>query len=98
MGFVQIIEFKTSRYDEINTLMDEWLASTEGKRSPTHSLSCRDRDNDGVYVQIVEFPSREVAMANSDLPETGVFAKRMQELCDGPPTFRNLDVVRDESP
>lgn len=97
MSFVQIIEFKTSRYDEIDKVMDEWLVATEGKRSPTHSLSCRDRDTDGVYVQIVEFPSYEVAMANSALPETGEFAQRMAELCDGPATFRNLDVVRDET-
>lgn len=97
MGFVQIIEFKTSRYDEIDKLMDEWMAATEGKRTPTHSLSCQDRDNAGVYVQIVEFPSYEVAMANSEMPETGEFAQRMADLCDGPATFRNLDVLRDDS-
>jgi len=97
MTFVQIIEFKTSKYDEIEKIMEEWLAATEGKRTSTHSLSCRDRDNDGVYVQIVEFPSFEVAMANSDMPETGEFAQRMADLCDGPATFRNLDVLRDES-
>ncbi len=97
MAFVQIIEFKTSKYDEIDTIMDEWMTATEGKRTPTHGLSCRDRDNDGVYVQIVEFPSYEVAMANSELPETGEFAQRMAELCDGPATFRNLDVLRDDT-
>jgi len=97
MSFVQIIEFKTSRYDEIDKLMDKWLVATEGKRSITHSLSCSDRDHDGLYVQIVEFPSYEAAMANSALPETGDLARRMDELCDGPATFRNLDIVRDES-
>jgi hypothetical protein len=35
-------------------------------------------------------------MANSNMPETGEFAKLLASLCDGPPTFRNLDVVRDE--
>jgi hypothetical protein len=34
-------------------------------------------------------------MTNSDLPETGEFAARMAQLCDGPPTFRNLDVSRE---
>jgi hypothetical protein len=43
----------------------------------------------------VEFPSYEEAMANSELPETAEFAARLMELCDGPPTFRNLDVLRE---
>jgi hypothetical protein len=45
-------------------------------------------------VLIVEFPSFEQAMANSDLPETSDFAARLIKLCDGPPLFRNLDVRR----
>jgi hypothetical protein len=45
-------------------------------------------------VQIVEFPSYEEASANSELPETAEVAARLAELCDGPPTFRNLDVAR----
>ena len=48
------------------------------------------------YVQIVEFPSYEEAMANSELPETGEFAAKLATLCDAPPTFRNLDVTREE--
>jgi hypothetical protein len=47
-------------------------------------------------VQIVEFPSYEEAMANSDLPETTELAAKLASFCDGPPTFRNLDVIRDE--
>jgi hypothetical protein len=30
------------------------------------------------------------------LPETSAFAQKMMAICDGPPTFRNLDVVREE--
>ena len=47
-----------------------------------------------MYVQIVEFPSYEDAMANSELPETSAFAKQLTELCDKPIAFRNLDVRR----
>jgi hypothetical protein len=43
---------------------------------------------------VVEFPSYEDAMSNSNLPETSAFAEKLAELCDTPPTFRNLDVVR----
>ena len=58
-------------------------------------MQTRDRDRANTYVQIVEFPSYEEAMTNSQLPETGEIAARLTELCDGPPTFRNLDVTRD---
>jgi hypothetical protein len=43
----------------------------------------------------VEFPFYEEAVTNSELPETAEVAARLAELCDGPPTFRNLDVARD---
>ena len=95
MRFIQIIEFTTSRIDELDTLLDEWLDRTRGKRAATRGVQTRDRDRDNTYVQIVEFPSYEEAMANSDLPETTEFAARMAELCDGPATFRNLDVIRE---
>lgn len=48
------------------------------------------------YAQIVESSSYEEAMANSDLPETGDIAERLTALCDGPPSFRNLDLLREE--
>ena len=96
MTFIQIIEYRTSRIDELGALMDEWLALTDGKRSATRSTQAQDREQPGTFVQIVEFPSYEVAMANSDLPETGRFAARMAALCEGEPTFRNLDVIRAE--
>ena len=95
MRFVQVIEFTTSRADELNALLDEWLEKTQGKRTATRGVQCRDRDRANTYVQIVEFPSYEEAMANSELPETAEVATRLAELCDGPPTFRNLDVSRD---
>jgi hypothetical protein len=96
MKFVQLIEFRTSRYDEVNAVMDEWVAATAGTHTPTREVTGRDRDTDGVYVQIVEFPSYEAAMRNSEMPETGAFAEKMMALCDGPAVFRNLDVVREE--
>jgi hypothetical protein len=95
MSFIQIIEFTTSRADELNALLDEWLERTQGKRTATRALQARDQERADTYVQIVEFPSYEEAMANSALPETTELAGRLAELCDGSPSFRNLDVVRD---
>lgn len=94
--FVQTIEFKTTRIDEFTRLLDAWLAETEGSRVPTRGMLTRDRDQDGTYLQIVEFPSYEQAMENSNRPETAAFAKTMAELCDGPAVFRNLEVLREE--
>jgi hypothetical protein len=93
--FIQIIEFTTSRADELDAMLDEWLEKTQGKRTATRGVEARDRDRPNTYVQIIEFPSFEEAMANSELPETAEVAARLAELCDGPPTFRNLDVARD---
>ena len=94
MAFVQIIEVTTSRIEEIQALMDAWVTKTEGKRRAHRSTLTADRDRPNTYVQIVEFPSYEEAMANSNLPETGEFAEQLVMLCDTPPSFRNLDVRR----
>jgi uroporphyrinogen-III decarboxylase len=56
-------------------------------------MACRDRDQAGRYLMIVEFPSYEEAMRNNDLPETDRTARRMAELADGPMGFTNLDVI-----
>jgi quinol monooxygenase YgiN len=92
MAFVQMIEFTTTRPDEVEALVAEWQAKTEGRRSAHRATLTQDRDRPNTYVQIVEFPSYEEAMANSDLPETADFAERVSALCDGPMAFRNLDV------
>jgi hypothetical protein len=93
--FIQIIEFTTSRAGELDALLDEWLEKTQVKRTATRGVEARDRDRPNMYVQIIEFPSFEAAMANSELPETAEVATRLAELCDSPPKFRNLDVARD---
>ena len=96
MQFVQLIEFKTKRIDEFDALMDEWMKVSEGWRGPTRSLRAKDRDRPDTYVQIVEFPSYETAMENSNRSETSEFSKRLAALCDGPPSFTNLDVDRED--
>jgi hypothetical protein len=97
MSFIQIIEYKTDRIVELNAALDGWLAATKGKRAATRGVQTKDRDATNTYVQIVEFPSHEAGMANSGLPETSEFAAKLASLCDGPPTFRNLDVLREET-
>ncbi|MEU6087470.1 ester cyclase [Streptomyces sp. NPDC047085] len=96
MTFVQLIECKTSRLDEMNRLIDDWVAQTKGRRTATHALVGRDRSDASHIVEVVEFPSYEEAMRNSNLPETDKIFREMVALCDEMPTFTDLDVVRDE--
>jgi hypothetical protein len=95
-GFVQIIEWKTSRIDEVEQLNEEWRERFPDM-GPTRILVGADRDNPNSYVTVVEFESYEAAMKNSEDPATSEFADRMAKLCDGPPTFHNLDVKRVEA-
>lgn len=92
-GFVQIIEFQTSRIEEIEKLGTP--SRSEGSTPATfRSVTVTaDRDRPGSYYTIVEFDSYESAMENSARPETSEFAAKFAALCDGPPVFRNLDVL-----
>ncbi|GAA3398555.1 hypothetical protein GCM10017752_62440 [Streptomyces roseoviridis] len=76
--------------------MDAWVEATQGKRTATHSIMGRDRADSTHVVEIVEFPSYEEAMKNSNLPETDRIFREMVALCDGEPSFTDLDVMRDE--
>ncbi|MGX1883463.1 ester cyclase [Streptomyces sp. NPDC055287] len=96
MKFVQIIDYKTERSEDMNQLMDKWVEQTKGKRTATHNIIGKDRAETNHYVEIVEFPSHEEAMKNSHLPETDKTFQEMVALCDGMPSFTDLDVVRDE--
>jgi hypothetical protein len=96
MRFMQIMEMRTSRLDEVQAVLDEWRTTTAGRRTAQRSITGRDREGDDVYVAVVEFPSYEAAMTNSELPETRQLAEKLAKLCDSPPTFRNLDIIRQE--
>ncbi len=97
MTFVQIIDCRTSQVDELNRLMDRWVEQTRGKRTATHSIVGTDRSDATHVVEIVEFPSYDVAMRNSQLPETDRIFHEMVALCDEMPVFTDLDVIRDEA-
>ncbi|MZE75888.1 hypothetical protein [Streptomyces xinghaiensis] len=93
MAFMQIIEYETTREQELEPLFDEWEQATQGKRTLSREFHAHDRDNPNHYVDVVEFPSYEAAMKNNSLPETQTFADRLRELCTTEPRFINLDVV-----
>ena len=95
MAFVQVIEFDTSKFDEVQAVGQEWEAAAGGESKARRRVLCQDRDRPGHYVNIVFFDSYEEAMENSNLPVTQEFSQKMMALADGPPNFYNLDIVED---
>jgi len=80
MAFIQIIEITTTQPDEVEALVSEWRTKTAGRRTAQRGTFTQDRERPNTYVQIVEFPSYEDAMGNSDLPETAELADRLTKL------------------
>jgi hypothetical protein len=96
MAFIQVIDFRTDKIDEMRKLDADWgdRARSEGATA-TRGILCADRDDPGRYIQIVFFDSFEEAEKNSSLPVTQEFAAKMMALGNGEPKFHNLDVVAD---
>lgn len=91
-AFVQLIEYKTSKFAEMQKLNEEWR-QRHPERGYKWMVLGSDRDHPGSYVTMVEFESYEEAMKNSEDPLTTEFAERMAQLAESPPVFRNLDVT-----
>jgi hypothetical protein len=95
MSFVQIIDCRTSRYDEIRQLDTDWEKATAGRATLRSQVTTRDR-NDGTHFEVFcFFDSYESAMENSNLPETQEVSARYAALLDGPARFVDLDVIED---
>ena len=92
-GFVQIIEFRSNRIEELKALADEMRSDLDSQGGALRGTVTQDRDRPGWYLNIVEFDSFESAMSNSTRPEVSAFAARMAALCEEPPRFYNLEVV-----
>ena len=95
MAFVQIIEFTTTRMDEMEALFTEWEADGRGSNLVRRLLMTVDRDRPNTYLTIVEFESYEAAMENSARPSTAEYSTKMMQMCEGEPVFRNLDITTD---
>jgi len=90
--FIQIIQGKCTRQDELRALADTWreemAPSADGWLGGTYGFT-----DDDQFVGIIRFESREAAMRNSERPEQGEWAKRMTALLDGPVEFHDCDDV-----
>ena len=97
MAFLQIIEYQTSRVDEVAALgaefREQMAATGPNGAKPLGGTITADRDRPGYFLSLIEFDSYEAAMEASDRPETQEFFGRLSQLMDGPPKFYNLDVL-----
>jgi hypothetical protein len=97
MAFIQIIEMRTAKYEELSALEDEWKKATEGKRTLRRTIVGRDRNDPNRHLILAFFDSYESAMENSNLPETTAFGEKQASLLDAPPSFFDLDVIEDDA-
>jgi len=90
--FIQVIQGKCSRQDEMREMGDRWVREMSpgatGWLGGTYGFT-----DDGMFVAVVRFESREAAMANSQRPEQGAWAEEMSKLFDGPVEFHDCSDV-----
>jgi hypothetical protein len=90
--FIQIIQGKCTRQDELHALADRWKQEVatpdSGFLGGTYGFT-----DDDMFVGVVRFESKEMAMANSQRPEQGEWAKQMEALMDGPVEYHDCDDV-----
>ena len=90
--FIQIIQGKCTRQDDLHALADEWRRDISGGARGWLGGTYGFTDDD-MFVGIVRFESREAAMANSERPEQGAWAEKLAEVMDGPMEFHDCDDV-----
>lgn len=90
--FVQIIQGKCTRQDELRAQTDKWLRDiaprAEGWLGGTYGFT-----DDDMFVGMVRFESKEAAMANSERPDQSAWWAETERCFDGPVEFHNADKV-----
>ncbi|HEY9291102.1 MAG TPA: hypothetical protein VIP98_07475 [Microlunatus sp.] len=90
--FIQIIQGKCTKQDELHALADRWRtelsSGATGWLGGTYGFT-----DDDMFVGVVRFDSRESAMANSARPEQSAWAQEVEACMDGPITYHDCDDV-----
>jgi len=90
--FIQIIQGKCTRQDELRAMAERWVAEVgpgaDGWLGGTYGFT-----DDDMFIGVVRFESKDAAMANSDRPEQTAWAEQMMTLMDGPVEFHDCDDV-----
>ena len=87
--FIQVMQAKCSRPDEVRAFAEKWSQDVaDGFLGGTFGVT-----DDGTFLGVVRFASREAAMANSARPETDALSQEFAALMDGPIDFADHDDV-----
>jgi hypothetical protein len=87
--FIQVMQGKCSRPDELRALADSWRdEGGTGFLGGTYGVT-----DDDEFLGVIRFTSRDDAMTNSARPETQAFAEKMSGLMDGPVEFHDCGDV-----
>ena len=90
--FIQIIQGKCTRQDELHAMADRWQEEVgslaEGWLGGTYGFT-----DDDMFVAVIRFDSKESAMANSARPEQGQWWTKMEALFEGPVEFHDCSDV-----
>jgi hypothetical protein len=90
--FVQIIQGKTSKPEELRAAVDRWMQDlapgATGWLGSTGGVT-----EDGRFIAVVRFESEEAARRNSERPEQDRWWAETEKLFDGAVTFRDSNDV-----
>jgi len=87
--FIQVMQAKCSRPDEVRAFMDKWSAvASVGFLGGTFGVT-----DDGDLLAIVRFESADAARANSERPETDAMSQEFASYLDSPIDFADYDDV-----
>lgn len=97
MAFAQLIEYTTSKPDEVQQIHEEWEQKSQGTRKARRVLLMKHRDDPNRFCELVFFDSYDSAMENSELPETQEYARRFRDALDGEASYINFDILEDRT-
>ncbi len=90
--FIQVIHGRTQHPDELHDRLDIWMRDLRpgatGYLGSTGGVT-----QDGSFILIARFESREVAQRNSDRPEQAEWWNETEKLFDGAVTFHDTEDV-----
>ncbi|HET6651891.1 MAG TPA: hypothetical protein VFH10_04550 [Nocardioides sp.] len=90
--FIQIIQGRCKRQDEMRALGDRWLREV-APQAPGWLGGTYGFTDDGEMIAVIRFESKDAAMANSQRPEQQAFWAEMERLYDGPVEFHDCERV-----
>lgn len=90
--FIQIIQGRCSREDEMHQALDQWrtdcVPGAEGWLGATYGFT-----DDQMFIAVVRFENEEMARRNSDRPEQTAWWRSTEQLFDGPVEFHDCNDV-----